>query len=88
MKEEAIEHHCRPSDWMQGAIGIVCLPVGQGQLDGGWHIVFWQSETRWDRSLAVEFCPYCGLDLERVIGGRTLGARLKRLLSKLLPELP
>lgn len=58
------EHHCEPSSWIQGAIGIVHLPPGQGQLNGGWHIVFWQSETEWDRSLAIIFCPYCGQNLE------------------------
>jgi len=57
-------HHCRVSVWIQGAIGIVHLPPGQGQLDGGWHLVFWQSETEWDRSLAIKFCPYCGDKLE------------------------
>jgi hypothetical protein len=58
-----VEHRYPPSDWAQGAIGIVRLPDGQGQAGGGWHIVFWQSETEWDRSLSIDFCPYCGANL-------------------------
>jgi len=42
---------------MQGAISIV-------HLNTGWHLVFWKSGTEWDRSLAIDFCPYCGQKLE------------------------
>jgi len=61
------EHHCGPSDWIQGAVSIVRLSSG-GQLNGGWHLVFWKSGTEWDRSLAIKFCPYCGEDLETETG--------------------
>jgi len=59
-----IEHHCLPSDWIQGAISIVYLSEEQGQLGIGWHIVFWESETKWSNFLSIIFCPYCGLKLE------------------------
>jgi len=71
-----IEHHCRPSDWIQGAIGIVHLSDGQGQWNGGWHIVFWQSETEWDRFLSIEFCPYCGQKLSEAGEGYYDAGRL------------
>lgn len=55
-------HECEPRSGMAKAfVAIVRMDAGGGR--GAWQFV--QSAQQMHFSIAIQYCPFCGIDLER-----------------------